>query len=195
MFYNLARVVMRLVLLILRRWRVLGLNNLPRQGGVVVVSNHTSYWDPVAVGCALNRPIHYMAKSELFNNLLFATLIRGLKAFPVERGKSDRNAIRYAVNLLMTGQMIGVFPEGTRSTSGELQRAHLGAAMLAFKANVPIVPVAIVGAKGVLGKLSVIIGSPIPLPEYEGSRPSREQLENYSQQVMNQLSQLISTAR
>jgi 1-acyl-sn-glycerol-3-phosphate acyltransferase len=194
MFYSLARVIMRTVLLILRRWQVVGLKNLPCQGGLIIVSNHSSYWDPVAVGCALNRPIHYMAKSELFKNPLFEALIRGLNAFPVERGKSDRNAIRHAVNLLTTGQIIGVFPEGTRSTSGELQKAHLGAAMLAFKANVPIVPVAIIGAKG-LSEMQVVIGSPIPLPQYSGSRPNREQLESYSVQVMSRVSQLLRESR
>lgn len=193
MFYRLARVVVRVVLLLLRRWKVVGKDNMPHQGGVIVVSNHTSYWDPLAVGCALNRPIHYMAKAELFQNSLFAGLIRGLNAFPVERGKSDRNAIRYAVNLLTTGQVLGIFPEGTRSATGELQRAHLGAAMLAFKAGVPVVPVGISGSKGIFNPLEVRIGQPLPLPPVSGSRPNREQLECYSEQVMTAVGKLLTT--
>lgn len=192
MFYRLAWVVMRVVLLLLRRWKLYGSDNIPRQGGIIVVSNHSSYWDPVAVGCALRRPIHYMAKAELFKNPLFAMLIRALKAFPVERGKSDRNAIRYAVNLLLAGEVVGIFPEGTRSKTGELQRAQLGAAMLAFKAGVPIVPVAISGSKGITKQLKVAIGRPLPLPAVD-TRPTREQLVNYSEQVMAAVGRLLNT--
>lgn len=193
MFYSLARFVVIIVLLTFRRWIVTGQGNVPQQGGAIVVSNHTSYWDPLAVGCALNRPIHYMAKAELFKNPLFAALIRSLKAYPVERGKSDRKAIRHTVNLLHTGQMVGIFPEGTRSKSGRLQKAHLGAAMLAFKAKVPIVPVGISGSQGVVSRLQVVIGKPIPLPPVVGARPKREQLEHYSTQVMEAVNKLLVT--
>ncbi|WP_031516250.1 lysophospholipid acyltransferase family protein [Desulfofalx alkaliphila] len=193
MFYNLAKFVVTIVLVVLRRWQVVGLENFPSQGGVVVISNHTSYWDPVAVGCALNRPIHYMAKAELFEIPLFNTLIRALRSFPVKRGKPDRNAIRQAIELLTNGEVLGIFPEGRRSSSGELLKPQLGAVMLAFKGNAPIVPVGIIGARGFFGKLTVVIGKPVPLPQYTGSKAGREDMERYSAQVMDQLKQLIKS--
>lgn len=191
MFYYLARVVMRVVLLILRRWKVVGLERFPKNGGLVVISNHTSYWDPVAVGCALNRPIHYMAKAELFQIPILKWVVTGLRSFPVQRGKSDRNAIRKAVELLEQGNIIGVFPEGTRSSSGEMLKPQLGAVMLAFKANAPVVPVAIIGARGMFGKMKLVIGDPVPLPPQEGSRAGRKDLEAYSEQVMKELANLL----
>lgn len=193
MFYYLARFILRF-LLYLRQWQIEGLRNLSYSQGLIVVSNHTSYWDPVIVGCALNRPVHYMAKAELFKNPLLALLFRTLKAFPVERGKSDRKAIRHAVNLLAEGNVLGIFPEGTRSTSGELQKAHLGAAMLAFKGNASIIPVGISGARGLLNKPKVVIGDPITLPQYAGGKPSREQLIDFSEQVMSIVAELMAKA-
>ncbi|MBM7854642.1 1-acyl-sn-glycerol-3-phosphate acyltransferase [Desulfohalotomaculum tongense] len=195
MFYNLARIVMRVVLLILRRWEVTGLDNIPSQGGLIVVSNHSSYWDPVAVGCALNRPVHYMAKAELFKIPVFGTVIRALKAFPVQRSRMDRAALRKAAELLNKGQVLGIFPEGTRSSSGELQKPHLGAAMLAFKNNVPVVPIGICGAKGICEKLKLTVGEPILLPRYAGNKPSRRDLERYSCKIMSEIARLMKPVK
>ncbi|MTI79335.1 MAG: 1-acyl-sn-glycerol-3-phosphate acyltransferase [Firmicutes bacterium] len=195
MLYYVARFIMRMVLAVLRRWEVIGLQNAPQKDGFIIVSNHTSYWDPVAVGCAFNKPVHYMAKAELFKIPIFTSLIKGLKSFPVNRKKMDRSAIRYAIELLNDGQALGIFPEGTRSATGELQKAELGTAMLAFKSGVPVVPVGIHGAKGMLGKLKLVVGKPIPLPELKGAKPSRQDLEEYSKKIMNEISNLMKTVK
>ncbi len=191
MFYSVARILCRVFLLILRRWEIIGLENFPQNGGVIAAANHVSYWDPVVVGCSLNRPVHFMAKAELFKVPVLGPIITAFNAFPVQRGKSDRNAIRKAVEILNAGKVLGVFPEGTRSSSGELLKPHLGAAMLAYKTGVPIMPIAVIGSRGFFGKITVKIGKPIPLPEPKGSRPGRQDLEEYSNQVMAAISQLI----
>ncbi len=191
MFYTVIRAIIRCLLPIWRRWQVIGIDRLPDTGGVVVVSNHTSNLDPVVVGCALTRRIHFMAKQELFQNPILAYIIRLLGAFPVNREKSDRNAIRKALELLQEGQMIGIFPEGTRSKSGELQRPQIGAAMLAIKANAPILPMALKGTRGLFGQVTVVVGEPIYLPELWGSRPGKEELEALSLQVMKEIAELM----
>lgn len=189
LFYKFARLLCRMILVLLRRWEVRGVENLSNIGGLVLVSNHTSYWDPVVVGCAFNRQVHFMAKSELFSIPLLGTAIRILGAFPVRRDKSDRNAIRTAVKLLEKGSVVGVFPEGTRSRTGEMLKLHLGAAMLAFKAGVPILPVAVSGTRGVFGKITIQVGKPIF--SQGGAKASKADLENASDQVMEQIAGLL----
>jgi len=191
MFYRLTRFICRIIL-VLRRWEVRGASNLPMEGGLVLVANHVSYWDPVVVGCAINRRIHFMAKSELFDIPILSTIIRALGTFPVRRDKSDRTAIRTAIKLLEEGNVVGVFPEGTRSHSGELLKPHLGAAMLALKAGVPMLPVAVSGTRGFWDKITVNIGKP---QLYKAdAKTSRAVLENVSDSVMAQIAVLLKGA-
>lgn len=189
MFYKFARLLCRIVLVLLRRWEVKGAENLPASGGVVLAANHASYWDPVVVGCAFNRQVYFMAKSELFKIPLLGPVIRSLGAFPVRRDKSDRNAIRTAIKLLEKGNVVGIFPEGGRSHTGELMKPNLGAAMLAFKAGVPILPVALSGTKGVLGKVTVLVGRPVLIRQ--GAKAKKVELENTSDYVMTQIAGLL----
>lgn len=192
MFYRFARLLCRIVLAVLRRWEVLGKENLPASGGMVLVANHVSYWDPVVVGCTFDRQVHFMAKSELFEFPVLGPAIRALGAFPVRREKSDRNAIRTAVKLLEEGKIVGVFPEGTRSHTGELLKPHLGAAMLAYKAGVPMLPVAVSGTRGVFRKVKVRVGR--PLFNRENARVTRDGLEKASDLVMAQIAELLDSA-
>ncbi|HOV78641.1 MAG TPA: lysophospholipid acyltransferase family protein [Bacillota bacterium] len=190
MFYGFARFVCRIVLVLLRRWEVYGAENLPASGGLVLVSNHISYWDPVVIGCAFNRQVYFMAKSELFEIPLLGPLLRALGAFPVRRDRTDSNAIRTALKIIKEGNIVGVFPEGTRSHTGELLRPHMGAAMLASKAGVAMLPVAVSGTRGVFGKVKVFVGKPVK--SGEKTRVVKADLEKASGQVMNQISSLLA---
>ncbi len=191
MFYRFARVICRFILAVLRRWRVYGAENLPAAGGMVVVSNHTSYWDPVVVGCALKRQVYFMAKAELFAIPLLGPVIRALGAFPVKRQSTDRQAVKTALNLLARGELVGIFPEGTRSHSGELLKPHVGAAVLACKAGVPLLPVALKGTRGIFGRVEVFVGEPIKLSF--ASKPAKQDLEEASDAVMKKIAGLLKT--
>ncbi|MGB9802573.1 lysophospholipid acyltransferase family protein [Desulfofundulus sp.] len=193
MFYRFARAVCRVILVLVRRWEVVGADNLPRSGGVLVVSNHVSYWDPVVVGCALTRQVHFIAKAELFRIPLLGTVITALGAFPVRRGGGDRQAIRRALELLKQGRVVGIFPEGTRSKSGELLEPHLGAAMLALRAKVPVLPVAVINTRGVFGKVRVYIGKPLAFSREEQSgRPDYQAL---SREIMREIARLMESGK
>ncbi len=190
MFYLVARTACRLVLLIIRRWEVNGKENIPSCGGMVVVSNHCSFWDPVIIGGSFDRKVSYMAKEELYKkNYLFVLLIKLLGAFPVRRGQTDRGAIKFALNYLETGNVIGLFPEGTRSKSGDLQEARNGAAMLAVKTGVPLIPVGIIGAKG-WGKVTVNIGKPIETDQFADQKVNKELLQKVSTIFMEEIGKL-----
>ncbi|BAF59799.1 MAG: 1-acyl-sn-glycerol-3-phosphate acyltransferase [Pelotomaculum sp.] len=189
MFYRFSRLLCRIILALLRRWQVRGAENMPSSGGMVVVSNHISYWDPVVVGCAFDRQIYFMAKSELFDIPLLGPVIRALGAFPVRRDRSDRKAIRTAIRLLEEGNIIGIFPEGTRSYTGEILPPHMGAAMLAFKAGVPILPVAVSGTRGIFGKVRVKVGKPFYCQT--GTKAGKTELEKASKEVMSRIAALL----
>lgn len=189
MIFRLLKFLARMILITVRRWDVKCRENLPASGGVLLVANHTSYWDPVVVICALKRKVHFMAKAELFNIPVIGYVLRISGSFPVRRDKSDREAIRTAVRLLEEGQVVGVFPEGTRSHTGELLKPHLGAAMLASKAKAPMVPIALIGTRGVFGRVKMIIGTPIVSQETKKS--SKADLEKASDLVMDQIASMM----
>jgi 1-acyl-sn-glycerol-3-phosphate acyltransferase len=143
---------------------------VPQRGGVLLVANHQSYLDPVLIAVYLRRPMSYMAKSELFKNRYFGWLIRSLNAFPVKQGSGDVGAVRETIKRLREGHMLNIFPEGSRTQTGEIAPMLPGAALVVKKADVPIVPVVIDGSfrlwpKGRkfprCGHVSVMYGPPI----------------------------------
>ena len=156
------------------RLRARGVENLP-EGGFVLAANHTSNFDPWPLALPLfpGRQVRFMAKSELFNPILKPILVGG-GAFPVRRGEADVDAIHRAVELVEDGQIVVMFPEGTRRKKGLRKkyeaRAHTGTARIALTANAPLVPAAIKGTDRLtrLGPLRVAYGPPIPLDDLRG---------------------------
>lgn len=132
--------------------RSTGHGQVPRRGGVLLVSNHQSFLDPMLATLALPRQCSYMARDSLFRNPFFRLLIESLNAFPVRRGEADLRGIKEALRRLKDGYAVLLFPEGTRSTSEQMGEIQPGVAMLAKRARVPVVPVAILGASDVWPK-------------------------------------------
>ena len=192
MFYGFAKFVCRAALLLLRRWKVIGNGHLPPGQGMIVVANHVSYWDPIVVGCALNRRICFMAKAELFDIPVLGLIITKLGAFPVQRDGADRSSIRRALELLDAGEVVGIFPEGTRSKTDELLNPHMGAAMLAIKGGVPLLPVAVSGTRGFWGKVQINFGQPINTSASNRRKVSRTELAEVSQDVMEKIRHLLA---
>lgn len=196
MFYGFAWFLCRFFLSTVRRLEIRGAENIPGQGGFLLVSNHRSYWDPIIIGCALpkSRRIYFMAKQELFSIPVLGSVINMLGAFPVKRGGADRTAIRKALDHLSGGRVVGIFPEGTRSKNEDMLEPHRGAAMLSTRASVPVLPVAVIGSRGCLSKVSIVFGSPIFLekPGSRDSRVSREDLETMSRKIMSKVAVLMA---
>jgi 1-acyl-sn-glycerol-3-phosphate acyltransferase len=160
------------------RLRARGIEHLP-EGGFVLAANHTSNFDPwpLAIPLFPGRQLRFMAKSELFNPILKPILLSG-GAFPVRRGEADLEAVRRAVELVQDGEIVVMFPEGTRRRKGLRKkheaRAHTGAARIALTAGAPLVPAAINGTDKLsrLGPLRVAYGRPIPLDDLRGQEIS-----------------------
>lgn len=161
-FYTLqiVRVLAKLVLS-LDAVAVAGREHIPSSGGFIFASNHASYFDPPILAVASTRQMTYLAKIELFANPIFARAIRALGAHPVERGKGDREAFETAIALLHAGHGLVVFPEGTRTLTGKLGKIHAGAAMMALKARVPLVPAYIAGSFAAWPKRGRIRRAPV----------------------------------
>jgi 1-acyl-sn-glycerol-3-phosphate acyltransferase len=126
--------------------KVFGRHHVPRSGGVLIVSNHQSNLDPVLMGVKLHRPLNYIAKSELFHRRFGRWLLRSLNAFPVRLGKGDVGAVRETIRRLQQGHIINLYPEGRRTPDGSIQPLQKGVALIIKRANVPVVPAAIIGA-------------------------------------------------
>lgn len=137
------------------RGRVYGAEKVPQMGAFVVVSNHASYFDPPIISCALRRPVAYMAKEELFQVPLLKQAIQLYGAYPVKRGAGDRGAIRAALSALRDGWLVGLFLEGTRTADARIHHPKLGAAAIAAKAGVPLLPVSLWGTQKILPKGAV----------------------------------------
>jgi len=195
MLYRIAWILCRCYLIIVRRLVITGAENIPLEGGVVLVSNHMSYWDPVAIGCSLpmSRHVYFMAKHELFKIPLLGPVIAAMGAFPVRRGGADRSAIRTALDHLEGGRVVGIFPEGTRNKGANMMDPHLGAAMLSTRANVPVLPVAVLGTRGFFGKIFIRFGKPTVIQMEPGvKKAGRKELSAISSGIMERIAGLMA---
>lgn len=192
MFYYIAKMIVLVIIKMIFRIEVHGLKNIPQKGPVIICPNHISLLDPPVVGALLNRRIYFMAKDELFKNPFLKLLLgTGLKAFPVKRGTADLSAIKTALTYLKKGKAIGIFPEGTRSKTGKLQKAEPGVALLAIKGNAPVVPVGIKGKYGLFSKIIINIGEPITFENYANSKLSSDALSAIGDEIMHEIAKLL----
>lgn len=150
LWYSLLRGLATIIFKVFFAVKIRGKENVPLKGGVILASNHLSYFDPIVLGLLTPRKINFMAKEELFENFFFRLLITKLGAFPVKRERVDKTVYQKVLDLLKKGELLVLFPEGTRSWEGKLGRLQQGTARIALRANVPLVPVIIRGTEKVL---------------------------------------------
>ncbi|MDR2586864.1 MAG: 1-acyl-sn-glycerol-3-phosphate acyltransferase [Coriobacteriales bacterium] len=189
-FCTLFATAVRVIFKVLFRYRVYGLENLkglPEGSGAIIVGNHSSYLDPVFVIAALRpRPIRYISKEEFFNfNPLIGRLAAWVGAFPVRRNSGDMSAIKRAVRMLKRGELVGIFPEGTRVRSKDQEVTyHEGISLISQLANVPVIPVRLWGPdricpKGArlfrLPKVTLRFGEPLSVHEERFAVLSKEE--------------------
>jgi len=187
--YRLGRNLCRSLLFPIYQYKIIGRENFPKEGGVLLCSNHISNLDPPIVGISAPRPVHFMAKEELFSAPVLGKILPSINAFPVKRGMSDREALRKGLKLLKDGETLGLFPEGTRSTTGELGKGLAGAGFFALRSNAVIVPCAIIGPYRPFKRLTVVIGKPI---DFEKHRQNKISAEEATEVIMNEIQKLIS---
>ena len=180
------------------RLRVVGIENVPRAGPVILASNHVSFADPPLVGCALPRGIHFLARKSLFDIPLLGWIIRKLNAVPVDRDGGGGTGLKAILDRLSAGEGILLFPEGTRSPDGKVKPARAGIGLTVIKSNAPVVPVCVVGAFEAWGRhhawprpgrVVVIYGSPMDFAALreEACGCGKERLKTIYQEVADTL--------
>lgn len=174
-FYSFAKFIVSVVLKPLYRFEVIGEENIPMNGPVLLCSNHIDNLDPPVVGITSPRTVHFMAKEEVFRVPVLKTILPKVHAFPVKRGMSDREALRTAIKVLKEGNLLGLFPEGTRSKTGELQKGLAGAGFFALRTEAVVVPCAIIGPYKLFKPVKVVYGKPIDFEVYRKEKVSAEE--------------------
>jgi len=197
--YTLCRWLAILIFGGLYHCRVEGTASLPRQGAVIVITNHKSNIDPVVVGMICDRPLRYMAKKELFGNAALRKLIVSLGAFPIDRGAGDRAALATSLEILAEGGVLLMFPEGHRKRDDAVHEFLPGVGMLALRSGAPVVPLAVDGTQRILrdGRpglpaLRARMGPPLDLSDLtaRNSRAYREAARRMHDAVARHYAQL-----
>jgi len=198
LFHRFAKLILRGLLAILLDYEVVGLENVPRKGSLIVAINHMNFLDPVLATVFFPRDIVSMAKAELFGSPLVGLVFRLYGAFPVRRGEIDRTALGKAMAALEEKKALLMAPEGTRGGDWRLIKARDGVAYVALKASVPIIPMAISGSERFWKQLArlrrtktkVVVGQPFVLAPRE-SKATREQLSEMTTEAMYRLAALL----
>ncbi|MBU5293210.1 1-acyl-sn-glycerol-3-phosphate acyltransferase [Anaerosalibacter bizertensis] len=186
-FYRLCYFIGNVVFRIIFRFKVTGKHNIPKEGKVILCSNHISDLDPLILGLAIPRNIRFMAKKELFENKFLGGLVNALGAFPVDRKAADLSAIRNSLNVLKNDEVLGIFPEGTRVTEENIENAKPGIALISIKAKAPVIPIYIESKYKVFSKIKINIGEPIYFNEYYGKKLKTEDYKILSQEIMKSI--------
>ena len=182
MLYWLGRTFSLIILKAFYRFIVTGQENIPASGGALVACTHQSFADTLIAGVAMRpRKVCFMARKTLCKNPFFGWVLRSVNAFPVNRGEVDAEAVKAAIEKLRSGQVLLVFPEGTRTADGSFGEIRSGTAMIASRAGVPVLPMVVHGMYEAWprhqkypgpGRVSVAIGEPVPPPS--GNRAERQ---------------------
>ncbi len=194
--YSVCKHICYIILKVFCRVELINYQNIPSKGPVIIACNHVSYLDPLIAGFGTRRRVYFLARASLFKNHFFGWLITRLGAFSLkEEGGNDTAAIKKSLRLLKGGKIVVIFPEGTRSYDGNLQKAHAGVGMLAFKSSAMVIPVYISGSEKALprnskflkpAKIIARFGNPLILA-CENGHPDYQE---FSSQVMQAIKSL-----
>jgi 1-acyl-sn-glycerol-3-phosphate acyltransferase len=177
------------------RFQVIGHANIPTEGPVILASNHVSNFDPLVLGCAVKRKVHFIAKEELFHIPVVGLLITAWGAIRVKRGgRGDREAIARSLEVLQQNQVFGIFIEGFRNKTNpdQMAKPQSGAAMLAVNSGAPVIPVALVNTDKLFAKMQVIIGPPLVFEPFAESTPKKDLYHRISQTMTTTIMDLKS---
>ena len=206
LYWILKRVVLGPILILLFRPKVTGRKNLPKQGAAILASNHMSFSDSIFLPLAVPRRITFLAKSEYFTGRglkgwIVKKFFQGVGQVPIDRsgGRSSEAAVNAAINILKSGEILGIYPEGTRSPDGKLYRGRTGLARIAIEAGVPVIPVAMIGTYDIqptgqvfpkIMRVGIAFGEPIDMSQYAGRQRDPAALREATNLIMDSLKNL-----
>ena len=184
-FYNFALKLLTLYSKVFYKYEVIGKENVPSEGNVILAANHKSNLDPIFVAAAIkNRKIATIGKKELFDNKILAAILNKLCVIPIDRDNPGISTIKTILRKLKEGYAIGIFPEGTRVTGEGFGEAKAGLALFAVKGKACVVPISIISNYKIFSKVTIYIDKPISFEEYYKNKLSTEEYERLSQDVL-----------
>lgn len=160
MFYKILRSIAGFFIKIFFKFDISGLENIPKEGSVILCPNHLSLWDPIVLSVVVPRQIFWMGKSELFESKILAFFLDKLGVFPVKRGEVSLQAIKTSLKILKNDEILGIFPEGTRVEGYDVENAKPGVSLISLKTKTPIIPIYIYSDYKFRSKLKIRIGNP-----------------------------------
>ena len=169
-----------------------GEENIKEKGAYLIYANHRSNWDAPILVSNLKRKVYVMAKAELFKNKFIKWFGRKCCVFPVKRGMRDIESIKYSLNLLKDGEILVIFPEGTRNGMEKNGKAQNGVAYMAIRTGVPVIPVGIHGEMKPFKKVKLNIGEPLDFSQYKTNKPEKEILDKVSKEIMDNIIMLTN---
>lgn len=184
MFYSVIKFLANIIFRIFYRVKTYGVENVPSSGKFLLCSNHANNLDPVFISMVMPRQISWMAKKELFKHKFIAYLGYKLGAFPVDRSQSDISAIKNALKVLKQDKVLGIFPEGTRVKSIDLEAVKPGVALLSIRSGSPVLPVHIESNYKLFSKINIYIGKPMDITNEDGIKFSTEDYIEKSKLVL-----------
>lgn len=197
--YNIFRTLAEWTAKLFFNFQVIHPERIPEDGGIILASNHQSYFDPPLIGACSHRGVHFLARNTLLKWPFFGPLFPQMNVIPVDRGGNDMAALKTVVRKIREGEGVVLFPEGTRTRDGELQPAQPGVGLVIAKTLAPVVPIRIFGAydafpkgaKGVrLTPISIVIGEPIHFTAEDVGKPDRDTYRRLGQRVMDEIAKL-----
>lgn len=178
--------------LVVFRVEKIGEENIKEKGAYLICANHRSNWDAPILVSNLKRKVYVMAKAELFKNKFIKWFGRKCCVFPVKRGMRDIESIKYSLNLLKDGEILVIFPEGTRNGMEKNGKAQNGVAYMAIRTGVPVIPVGIQGEMKPFKKVKLNIGEPLDFSQYKTNKPEKEILDKVSKEIMDNIIMLTN---
>ena len=169
--------------------KIIGTENIPKEGALIFVGNHKTYLDPPLIATTGKRMMHFLAKKELYNNKMFAFLGWAFEAIPVNRDAKDVAALKKSLKILKEGGCIALFPEGTRNGIAKGEKAKDGVAFFAVRSGAKVVPCGINGGDKEHRKVVIKYGTPLDYSKYKGTK-DKEQLDKITEEIMENIKEL-----
>ena len=184
-FYDFALSVLRLFCKVFFKYEVIGIENVPLEGNVIIAANHKSNLDPIFVASSMTtREVAAVAKKELFDHKILGFILKKLNTIPIDRENTGISTVKQILRAIKDGYVLGLFPEGTRVKGKEFGQAKAGLSLFASKGKANVVPISVISTYKLFSRVKIYIGEPIDMSQYFRAKLTNEDHERISEEIM-----------
>ena len=200
LLYKIGKTVLFPLFKIFLKLEIVGEENIPKTSAVIIAVNHSSFLDPPILGTAIRkRQVYFLARRSLFKNIFFGWILRNVHTYPIANDSIGKGGIETAIKLLEEGKAVVIFPEGTRSHTGKLQKGKSGIGMISYKSKFPVIPIYIDGTYAILprgskilkpAKVTIKVGRILKFADLYSVPPSKEIYNVITERIMSAITEL-----